>query len=511
MLVSAYRHRKASDDRSSSPSFGDVYPQGERFMFNGSSGQQVPFGQGAPDASRQDEGMQDAARRQDTAPQGSPVPPQSAYQAPVNTDRIPVSPQIRRAKSGRRPSLRGSVIMPLVTSLIGMAFGGVCMHFIMGKKPSSVVSNSDNGSVNIVASGDDVTLAEAVSAKVLPSVVSIDVYTNPFTGADIASTETKSGLGSGVIISNDGYILTNYHVVEGASNLVVNIDEDAYDARIVGTDPSSDLAVVKIEAGNLTPIEVGSSSDLVVGEWVLAAGSPYGLEKSVSTGIISALYRSTSMQSETGLAIYANMIQTDAAVNPGNSGGALVDSSGKLIGINTLIESASGSNSGVAFAIPVDYAMKVAEQLKNGEQVQHAHMGVSLATVNSQNYQSANLSVQSGAYIRQIEEGSPAANAGLQQGDVITKVNGTPVATASEAVIQVRSQSPGDTISIEYMRGDETRTADVTLTGATDEANGYNAGSQRDSRNSGSSGGFSFRPGAYDLSSSPDAESIAAA
>lgn len=484
-------------------------------MFNESNGRQEPFGQESSDASQQGEGAQGAAQRQDTSPQDTPVPPQSAYQAPANTDRIPVSPQIRRQGSGRRQSLRGAVIIPLITSLIGMAFGGVCMHFIMGKKPSTVVSSSDNGSVNIVASGDDVTLAEAVSAKVLPSVVSIDVYTqeggtNPLTGADTATSETKSGLGSGVIISEDGYILTNYHVVEGASNLVVNIDENAYDARIVGTEPSSDLAVVKIEASGLTPIEVGSSSDLMVGEWVLAAGSPYGLEKSVSTGIISALYRSTSMQSETGLAIYANMIQTDAAVNPGNSGGALVDSEGKLIGINTLIESASGSNSGVAFAIPVDYAMKVAEQLKNGEQVQHAHMGVSLATVTSQNYQSANLSVRSGAYVRQVEEGSPAANAGLQQGDVITKVNGTSVATASEAVIQVRSQSPGDTISVEYVRGDETRTADVTLSGATDEANGYNSNSQQGSGSSPSSG-FSFRPGSLDLSSDMDAGSDAAA
>lgn len=275
----------------------------------------------------------------------------------------------------------------------------------------------------------------------------------------------------------------------GSSSLIVKVDDNSYSATIVGTDSSSDLAVVKIDASGLTPIEVGSSNDLVVGEWVMAAGSPYGLEKSVSTGIISALYRSTSMQSSTGLSIYANMIQTDAAVNPGNSGGALVDSNGKLIGINTLIESSSGSNSGVAFAIPVDYAMKIASQLEKGEQVQHAFLGVSLASVTSQNYKSANLSVQSGAYVGSVQSGSPAADAGLQKGDVITKVNGTSVASASEAIIQIRSYSPDDKISIEYVRGSDTKTVDVTLSGTTDSSSGYNSSSSSSS----SSNGYSSR------------------
>lgn len=437
-----------------------------------------------------------------------PVPPQSTYEH-RNTARIPVSPQVSRHDGRRPPSKRSIFVIALVAVLLGLLVGGLIVGIVTKNNSktttsTTAVSSNSNGTITINASEESSTLAEAVSAKVLPSVVSIDVYSSSgssssfsMSSSDTSSGETYSGLGSGIILTSDGYILTNYHVVEDSSSLIVKIDDNSFSASIVGTDSSSDLAVVKIDASGLTPIEIGSSENLVVGQWVMAAGSPYGLEKSVSTGIISALYRSTSMQSSTGLSIYANMIQTDAAVNPGNSGGALVDSSGKLIGINTLIESSSGSNSGVAFAIPVDYAMKIADQLEHGEQVQHAYLGVSLASVTSQNYKSANLSVQSGAYISQVESGSPASSAGLQKGDVITKVNGTSVTSASEAIIQIRSYSPDDKISIEYVRGTDTKTTDVTLSGATDSSSGYNnsssssSSSQNTYGNGGSSSGSS--------------------
>ncbi|NTU90284.1 MAG: PDZ domain-containing protein, partial [Actinobacteria bacterium] len=328
-----------------------------------------------------------------------------------------------------------------------------------------------SGTITITPSTEDMTLAEAVSSKALPSVVSIDVYMvdSQLSGPGSGSSESVlAGLGSGIIITDDGYILTNYHVIEGSSDLIVNVDDEEYTATVVGTDSSSDLAVLKIDASGLTPIEIGSSSDLKVGEWVMALGSPFGLEKSVSTGIVSALYRSTSMENSTGLSIYANMIQTDAAVNPGNSGGALVDSEGKLIGINTLIESYSGSSSGVGFAIPVDYAMKVAEQLMAGKTVSHAYLGVSLGTVNSQNAVENGLSVDSGAYVAEVVSGTPAAQAGLAVGDVLTKVNGVSIASASEFIIQIRSYSPGDKVELEYVRGTDTKTVEVTLGSDTD-------------------------------------------
>ena len=173
--------------------------------------------------------------------------------------------------------------------------------------------------------------------------------------------------------------LTNYHVIEGADQLKVNAGGEEYTAQVVGTDESSDLAVLKIDATGLTAIEVGSSSDLAVGEWVMAVGSPFGLEQSVSTGIVSATSRTTSALNDSSSgssAVYTNMIQTDAAINPGNSGGALVDKDGKLIGVNTLIASASGSSSGVGFAIPVDYAMNIAQQIIDGKTPSHAQLGI---------------------------------------------------------------------------------------------------------------------------------------
>jgi putative serine protease PepD len=420
----------------------------------------------------------------------SPIPPQSAYRA-QSTANIPVSPQVSAVPPSRGPSRKSIFITALLAVIIGLVVGGLIMANVTkgSSRTSSGSDSSSTGTININASTEDASLAEAVAAKVLPSIVSIDVYTtssgisSSFQSQD-TSSETESSLGSGVILTSDGYILTNNHVVEGASSLVVNIDDEQYSATVVGTDSSSDLAVIKIEADNLTPIEIGSSSDLVVGQWVMAAGSPYGLEKSVSTGIISALYRSTSMQSETGLSIYANMIQTDAAVNPGNSGGALVDENGKLIGITTLIESNSGSNSGVAFAIPVDYAMKIAEQLEQGQEVQHAYLGAQLATVTKSNYEAAGLSVSQGAYIAEVESDSPAAAAGLQKGDVITKINDSSISTASEAMIQVRSCSPGDKVTIEYVRGNDTRTCEVTLGASTDTTSGYNNYGQNGSSSS---------------------------
>ena len=204
---------------------------------------------------------------------------------------------------------------------------------------------------------EDTTLSEAVAAKALPSVVSIAAQ-----GED----ENSGGIGSGVILDTDGNILTNHHVVQGATALVVNTDDgNSYEAELVGADESSDLAVIRLKdpkSAKLTPIEVGDSDDIAVGEWVMAIGSPFGNEQSVSTGIVSALYRSTALQSASGTSIYANMIQTDAAINPGNSGGALIDLQGNVIGINAA-KTASTEVEGMGFAIPITSAREILDGL----------------------------------------------------------------------------------------------------------------------------------------------------
>ena len=348
-----------------------------------------------------------------------------------------------------------------------LAFG---VYSALGKNSSSVTLGSDGSGTNITVTGDDATLAEAVAQKALPSVVNINVYTasqsqaQGFMRSSSTQEYTQSSLGSGVILSDDGYILTNYHVIEGADKLQVVASGGEYEAKVVGTDPSSDLAVIKIEASGLPAVEIGSSSDLVTGEWVMAVGSPFGLEQSVSTGIVSAVSRSSSsLYSSESEAIYTNMIQTDAAINPGNSGGALVDKNGKLIGINTLIASTSGSSSGVGFAIPVDYAMKIAEQIIAGQTPSHAQLGVSLTTVNSSVAARYNLPVSEGAYVTRVASNSGASEAGITEGDIITKVGGSKVTSASDLIIAVRSHNPGDTVSVTFNRSGSEQTVDVVL------------------------------------------------
>ena len=348
-----------------------------------------------------------------------------------------------------------------------LAFG---VYSALGKNSSSVTLGSDGSGTNITVTGDDAMLAEAVAQKALPSVVNINVYTasqsqaQGFMRSSSTQEYAQSSLGSGVILSDDGYILTNYHVIEGADKLQVVASGGEYEAKVVGTDPSSDLAVIKIEASGLPAVEIGSSSDLVTGEWVMAVGSPFGLEQSVSTGIVSAVSRSSSsLYSSESEAIYTNMIQTDAAINPGNSGGALVDKNGKLIGINTLIASTSGSSSGVGFAIPVDYAMKIAEQIIAGQTPSHAQLGVSLTTVNSSVAARYNLPVSEGAYVTRVTSSSGASKAGIAEGDIITKVGDSKVTSASDLIIAVRSHNPGDTVSVTFNRSGSEQTVDVVL------------------------------------------------
>ncbi len=377
------------------------------------------------------------------------------------------------------PAKKGSSLKTFLLAFAGAAVACIiCLGVYNAVHPSSTVIGSNGDGTSITVNGEDTTLAEVVSQKCLPSVVNIDVYTRSQSSSYYGymygqsnSTElTESSLGSGIILSADGYILTNYHVIEDADQLKVNAAGDEYVAQVVGTDASSDLAVIKIDASGLTPVEIGSSSDLVVGEWVMAVGSPFGLEQSVSTGIVSATSRTTSAlntsdssSSSSSSAVYTNMIQTDAAINPGNSGGALVDKDGKLIGVNTLIASSSGSSSGVGFAIPVDYAMNIAQQIINGKTPSHAALGVSGTTVTSQIAKRYNLSTESGAYITSVTTGSAAANAGLKEGDIVTKVDSSDITSSTDLVLAVRSHSVGDTVQVTYNRDGNESTVSVTL------------------------------------------------
>lgn len=405
----------------------------------------------------------DSLQNEQNYQQANSYPQSGAY--PQTTPEPVIIPGENKSGSGKAITF----LVGLLGVIVGAALSVAALY--VATSGFSFSGTVDTSGIVIEPLEEDTELAEAVAAKVTPSVVNIDVYATQdssifdeyyHNGSDDASLE-QTGLGSGVILTEDGYIVTNNHVIEGAERLVVSIGSEQFEAQVVGTDPSSDLAVIKVEATGLTPIEVGDSDDVAVGEWVMAVGSPFGLEKSVSTGIVSALYRSTAMQSQQGITIYANLIQTDAAINPGNSGGALVNNKGELIGINTLINSTSGSNSGVGFALPINYAFSLAEKMIAGQAVEHPYLGVTLYSVDQAVANELGLSVQSGAYINSVENSSPASAAGLQEGDVITSVNGTKVNTSAELIIEIRQLEIGAKVTLRINRYGEDIDLNVTL------------------------------------------------
>lgn len=325
-----------------------------------------------------------------------------------------------------------------------------------GSSTKVVTQSSAGQTVNLTTASEDTTVSQAVAAKCLPSVVSVYV-----------TTASGSGIGSGVILDTDGNIITNWHVAGDAQAISVTIDGQSYDATLVGGDSSSDIAVIKadLKGAIVTPIEVGDSSELVVGDWVMTLGSPLGLDQSASSGIVSALYRNTLMTSSSGNTIYTNLIQVDAAINGGNSGGALVNDKGQLVGINTLYANGSGqeSFSGIGFAIPGNYAVEIANKVIKGEKVTHAYMGMSCATVNAQNAQSNHLSVSQGAYVAEVTEGSPAAQAGMQVGDIVTRIGENEVTSADGFILAVRSHNVGDEVEVTFVRDGKEQTTMVTL------------------------------------------------
>ena len=397
------------------------------------------------------------------------VPPSASAGPTMNTTSPDASANQPMHMETRTVVKTKSKKLPIfLASFLGLVLGAVLVIALVMSgafriTQSDVEAGGTGSAPTIKIDPEDTTLSEAVAAKCLPSVVSITAQ---------GDSEGSGGIGSGVILDGDGNILTNYHVIAGAVDIMVRTDDgSSYEAEIVGTDESSDLAVVRLKdvtGVKLTPIEIADSDDISVGEWVMAIGSPFGNEQSVSTGIVSALYRSTALQSTGGTSIYANMIQTDAAINPGNSGGALVNAEGKLIGINSVIESYSGSSSGVGFAIPVNYAINIAEQIIAGEVPVHPYLGVSLMSVNAYNARKNGLSVDSGAYVAEVNAEGPAYEAGIEKGDIVVAVNGEPISSADGLIIALREHEVGDKVTLTVVRGKKDLEVEVAL--GSDEA-----------------------------------------
>ena len=271
--------------------------------------------------------------------------------------------------------------------------------------------------------------------------------------------ETQLSLGSGVIVSREGYILTNDHVVEGVSEIQVTLhDGRTVIGKTVGTDPDTDLAVVRVSAGGLTPVTFGQSDSARVGDVVLAIGDPFSVGQTVTMGIISAVGREIGNQNPFG-----SFIQTDAAINPGNSGGALVDTSGNLIGINTLIFSRSGGYQGIGFAIPVSLAKRVMEQIIETGTVTRGWFGVDVADITPELAESLGLKGTRGAIVGAIERGSPAEKSGIRLGDVIFSINGRVVPDVSTALNAIAEVPPGKSVPVKVIRRNQELSLEVTV------------------------------------------------
>lgn len=332
-----------------------------------------------------------------------------------------------------------------------------------------------------IAAENSVNAVVHIASKSMRTVSQpADIFEYFFGGRGQAPQQQQPqvGYGSGVIISSDGYIVTNNHVVENADEITVTLNErTTYSAKVVGTDPNTDIALIKIDAKDLPVIAFGNSDDLKVGEWVLAVGNPMNLTSTVTAGIVSAKARNLGIignegnnnpfqnqkpSSRSNLSI-ESFIQTDAAVNPGNSGGALVNLRGELVGINTAIVSPTGTFAGYSFAIPVNMVAKVVGDMKQFGSVQRAMLGVTIKDINSELAKDKNFSVQDGVYVESVSDHSGAMEAGLKSGDIIKQINNLKVKTASELQEQVGLHRPGDVVDLTILRDKKTLLLKVTL------------------------------------------------
>ena len=318
----------------------------------------------------------------------------------------------------------------------------------------------------------------AVEAVVYVEVTVTQTYKTPqiddpffrfFFGDDFSQPQSRErkGSGSGVIIRPDGYIVTNNHVVSQASKVRVTLNNNcSYDATIIGTDPATDVALIKIDATGLPALTLADSDKLRLGEWVLAIGSPYDLRSTITAGIVSAKGR--SMPNYTGEFKIESFIQTDAAVNPGNSGGALVNKKGELVGVNTAIISQTGSYSGYSFAVPSNIVKKTVADLMDFGQVRRAKLGVVMRPLDEKTLEEMKLSSLDGVYIVEVGKGGAAEKAGIKEGDVILSVDGKAVTSTSSLQTIVNNYHPGDVAHVTYVRSGKKYTVKVTFTSDTE-------------------------------------------
>jgi serine protease Do len=284
----------------------------------------------------------------------------------------------------------------------------------------------------------------------------------------------EHGLGSGVVITKDGYILTNNHVVDGAKEVKVTLtDGREFTAKVIGRDPKTDIAVVKIDADSLPVVPLADSSNVKVGDVVLAVGNPFGVGQTVTEGIVSAKNRGNM-----GIEDYEDFIQTDAAINPGNSGGALVDIDGRLIGINTAILSDSGGSQGVGFAVPSDLARTVMESLVKNGHVTRGYLGVMIQNVTPALAQEFNLKAPTGALIGDVVANGPADQAGFKDGDVVTEFNGQKITDSRQLQLAVAETSPGSKVTVKILRDGDSKTLEVTVKQLPGTGSVADAGSQ---------------------------------
>ena len=397
-------------------------------------------------------------------PRGPDYLPPAPYPSNSTSFGAPILPPPEPPAPPQRRSLRGTalVVVALVAALIGSAIGAISgvayEHGHVNKASSDLSPGPALGTGSPTPVDPNPESVAQIAAKLLPSVVTLNV-----------SGATESGTGSGVIIRSDGYILTNNHVVEVAAN-GGTITADFYKgkqkvpARIVGRDPKTDLAVVRVDATNLPAAVLGQSSSLVVGDPVVALGAPLGLSSTVTSGIVSALDRNVDVPDESGGSsggLIIGAIQTDAAINPGNSGGPLVDDKAQVIGINSAIAAApgntgsTGGNIGVGFAIPIDYARSIADEIIKTGKATHPYVGVTAGPDTTGN--------TNGAKVISVVPGGPADKAGLRPDDVIIKVQGQTIDGVDGLVAATRLHKVGDVVSITYVRDGKTYTVPVTL------------------------------------------------
>lgn len=361
------------------------------------------------------------------------------------------------------------VLISLSSSLLSIFL------FIQFAQPSRVIWTSDDGEARYTSLVDKLFNARSNSAFYSSSPTNFTVAAEVATPAVVnirALLETGGGIwsggsltgssGSGVILSPDGYIVTNHHVVERSTDIKVTLaDKREYKAKLVGSDPSTDVALLKIDEVELPFLLFGNSDSVRIGEWVLAVGNPFNLESTVTAGIISAKGRNINILG--GAASIESFIQTDAAVNPGNSGGALVNTTGELIGINTAIITESGSYEGYSFAVPSNLVQKVIRDLREYGVVQRAYLGVGIQDLDSETARDIGLPNAEGVYINRITTNGAAEDAGLKSGDVVIGVNNTRVKSTSELQEYIGRFRPGDQVNVEYWRSGKKSRIRVTL------------------------------------------------